>query len=83
MVGTDAGPQCSKPRNLYGFSRRKDRVELFFSSVRFAASVDRSQTGPSVARLIDGVDQTSGSTTLAGLPDQLLHKLQSVLNAAA
>ena len=65
--------------------RCKDRVELCFRSAsdsQHPSSVNRTCLLSLVVSMVLA-RLNYGSTTLADLPDQLFHKLQSVLNAAA
>src|SRR5208282_816358 len=94
MVGTDAVMPVRSVRDL-GIYIDSDvsmrthvakTVSSCFSALRQIRSIRRSVTRPVLLSLVVSMVLTRldyGSTTLAGLPDQLLHKLQSVLNAAA
>ena len=94
MVGSDTVMPVHNVRNL-GIYMDSDvsmrthvakTVSSCFSALRQIRSIRRSITRPLLLSLVVSMVLTSldyGSTTLTGLPNQLLHKLQSVLNAKA
>jgi hypothetical protein len=93
-VGTDAVAPVRSVRNLgiYMDSDVSMRTHVAktlsscFSALRQIRSIRRSVSRPVLLSLVVSMVLTRldyGSATLAGLPGQLLDKLQSVLNAAA
>jgi hypothetical protein len=93
VVGTDAVMPVHSVQNL-GIYMDSDvsmqtnvakTVLSCFSALNQMCSIRLSVTGPVLLSLIISVVLTRldyGSTTLAGLPNQLLHQLQSLLNVA-
>ena len=94
IVGADAVTPVRSVRNL-GIYMDSDvsmrthvakTVSSCFSVLRQIRSIRRSVSRPVLLSLVVSMVLTRldyGSATLAGLPDRLLDRLQSVLNAAA
>lgn len=94
MVGADAIKPCRNVRNLgiYIDSDLSMRthvartVSACFAALRQIKSIRRSVTRPVLTSLVVALVLTRldyGCATLAGLPERLLGRLQSVINAAA